>query len=303
MKMTRYKNSELSSLCLGTVQLGMPYGIANSHGQPSKTEAYAILDTALRHNVNTFDTAQAYQNSENVLGDYQSAHPTHTMHIISKISSVQFSAEAEKSVRISLRQLQSDTLFALLLHDSQALKHWSNKEEKILTQLKNKDMIKHFGVSIYNEEEFLVAVNNPSIDIIQIPFNLFDRRALEGRWFEKAHEANKLIFIRSVYLQGLFFMSADHLPKKLESAAPFLRKLEHLAKELNTDILELALSFVRSAAPDAIIILGCETEAQLRENISLFNGCKTLNQNTLNIICDEITQVPNTLYNPALWNK
>ena len=298
-----YNNIPLSSFCLGTVQLGMPYGISNTHGQPSISEAHAILDTALEHGVNCFDTAQAYQNSENVLGSYQEMHPNHTMYIISKISSDEFSTKAEQSVKKSLEALRSDTLFALLLHDTHALKNWSSQEERALLQLKEKKMIKHFGVSIYNDEEFLAAVNNQSIDIIQVPFNLFDQRAHKKSWFEQAKEANKLIFVRSVFLQGLFFMSTENLPQNLESAAPFLNLLYTLSEENHCSITELALSFVRSSAPEAIVILGCETESQLLENIALFNACKSLDKNTLNKIYDTIFHVPKTIYNPALWNQ
>ena len=42
---------------LGTVQLGMKYGLFNNHGQPNKEESFDILDTALAFGVNTFDTA------------------------------------------------------------------------------------------------------------------------------------------------------------------------------------------------------------------------------------------------------
>lgn len=57
-----------SRLVLGTAQLGMKYGIANTSGAPAKDEAFAILDAALEGGINTFDTAAAYGESEGVLG-------------------------------------------------------------------------------------------------------------------------------------------------------------------------------------------------------------------------------------------
>ena len=53
---------------LGTVQLGLPYGIANRTGQPSYQEARDILACAYEGGVNCLDTAAIYGTSEEVLG-------------------------------------------------------------------------------------------------------------------------------------------------------------------------------------------------------------------------------------------
>ena len=53
---------------LGTVQLGLPYGVGNRTGQPSQQEAVRIIAAACEAGVNCFDTAAAYGTSEQVLG-------------------------------------------------------------------------------------------------------------------------------------------------------------------------------------------------------------------------------------------
>ena len=55
-------------LVLGTVQLGMPYGIANRLGKPSQEVATSIVRTAWSKGIREFDTAQGYGDSETVLG-------------------------------------------------------------------------------------------------------------------------------------------------------------------------------------------------------------------------------------------
>ena len=57
-----------SRLVLGTAQLGMPYGIANSTGKPDFETAVSLIKTAWEHGIREFDTAQAYGESETVLG-------------------------------------------------------------------------------------------------------------------------------------------------------------------------------------------------------------------------------------------
>src|SRR5688500_5343857 len=57
-----------SSLTLGTVQLGLDYGIANRDGRPGEAEAEAILETAITGGITTLDTARAYGEAEAVIG-------------------------------------------------------------------------------------------------------------------------------------------------------------------------------------------------------------------------------------------
>lgn len=50
-------------LALGTVQFGLPYGVANQQGQVTETEVNSILDLASANGINTLDTAIAYGES------------------------------------------------------------------------------------------------------------------------------------------------------------------------------------------------------------------------------------------------
>ena len=56
-------------LCLGTAQFGMNYGITNQMGKPKDNEIDLILKSALNNNIFYFDTANAYGNSEIILGN------------------------------------------------------------------------------------------------------------------------------------------------------------------------------------------------------------------------------------------
>ena len=53
---------------LGTAQWGMEYGIANDFGQPPIDEVEAILETAGRSGIHLLETARAYGDSEEVIG-------------------------------------------------------------------------------------------------------------------------------------------------------------------------------------------------------------------------------------------
>ncbi len=55
-------------LALGTVQFGLDYGISNHDGQVSDEELDAIIALARQAGIDTLDTAQAYGNAEQRLG-------------------------------------------------------------------------------------------------------------------------------------------------------------------------------------------------------------------------------------------
>ena len=57
-----------SKIALGTVQFGLKYGIGNIKGRTNSVEVSKILDSAYSHGVRVVDTAQAYGESEKVLG-------------------------------------------------------------------------------------------------------------------------------------------------------------------------------------------------------------------------------------------
>ena len=57
-------------LILGTVQLGLDYGINNDVGKPSVEKSFEILDYAFNNGISILDTANAYGDSEKIIGNY-----------------------------------------------------------------------------------------------------------------------------------------------------------------------------------------------------------------------------------------
>ena len=59
-----------SKLILGTVQFGLHYGVNNTTGKPSKENIKSILDSAYNSGIQLLDTAEAYGDSQNKIGEY-----------------------------------------------------------------------------------------------------------------------------------------------------------------------------------------------------------------------------------------
>ena len=301
MRYIYFDNQKISKLSLGTVQFGLDYGIANKHGKPSQESVNSVIDYLYKSGINCFDTAQEYGNSEEVLG--KALNGKNDIFIVSKIKSNLFKESLESSVEKSLINLNRKEIFGLLLHDSELLYDWHNDYTNLIDNLKKSKKIKYFGVSIYSDEDFQRAISNESIQIIQIPFNIFDQRAISESWLQMAKEKNKLIFIRSIFLQGLFFIQPDLLGGNLKQAKSYLLRLNNIASELNMSISELAISFVNSVADDSVLLFGCDTITQAKENIENFNNMVVLDDTKTEYLRKSFSNIPDEIINPTLWRK
>jgi len=62
----------IEKIILGTVQLGLNYGVNNTSGLPSKSEVNSILTTAQENGISRLDTAAAYGEAELRIGEFHS---------------------------------------------------------------------------------------------------------------------------------------------------------------------------------------------------------------------------------------
>ena len=82
------------------------------------------------------------------------------------------------------------------------------------------------------------------------------------------------MFVRSIYLQGLFFKDTDTLPERIKSAKKPLDKLHALAHDAGISMAELAVTFIRDTEGITSLLLGADNPKQLLESVSLINAPK-----------------------------
>jgi aryl-alcohol dehydrogenase-like predicted oxidoreductase len=305
MRTVKWNNHIISKLCLGTVQFGLDYGIANQNGEVSQDKVNNILKYACLEGVNCFDTGSMYGSSEEKIGNFIKTQKNDSMRILSKVKSDFFQLGHKKSIKNidkSLGLLSTSKLFALLLHNTEVIENWKDGHKILVDTLMQKNKIEFFGVSIYTNREFNMALENDSVDIIQIPFNLLDQRAINLNWIAKAKVKNKLIFIRSVYLQGLILMDIDSIPSHLNSSKKYLKTVERLAIKLNISKNELALSFVDQMAGGSVLLFGCDSLEQAVENVNNYNSLSLLDNETIEYLKSSMADVPEYIYNPSQWS-
>ena len=226
---------DFSKLTLGTVQLGMNYGIANKIGKPNSDESYDILVAALNGGINTVDTSIDYGKSEKIIGEFIKRKKDNNLNIVTKFNLVnnnsinlnQIRKEIYEQVNSSLNTFGIDKIPVYLFHQGkdQDMESYAEPVSLVLSELKKDGLISVGGISLYNPHDVHFILENREFQAVQIPVNIFDQRLIVDGTLVKMKETNKIVFARSVYLQGLFFLNPAGLTGNLISAFPYLQKL------------------------------------------------------------------------------
>lgn len=269
---------KISELTLGTVQLGLSYGVNNDKGMPSFEESSAILDTALSSGIISFDTAQAYGESELVLKRYFENEKRERT-LITKVvfSDVDKGGVKDKlfdMTRTSMERLGIEKIPFLKLHNQNMLELYGDTLVYALQDLKKEGLVDGIGVSFSDKSRLTELTDGCGFDCIQLPANIFDNGVILDGSIKKLAEAGSAIFVRSIYLQGLFFKDPDTLPEKIRSAKAPLERLHRLADDAGVSMAELAVTFIRDTEGITSLLMGCDTPEQLLESVSLINAPK-----------------------------
>jgi aryl-alcohol dehydrogenase-like predicted oxidoreductase len=269
---TRTQSS--SRLVLGTAQLGMPYGVANTGGQPSLQDAWAMLGLALDSGIHTLDTAAAYGEAEATIGRYlRERTPAAPIAIITKLA---LDADAEDAaVRAALAASRSRlgvTPAAVLLHDPDLLQCWRGPMGTTLRACRAEGLVGAIGVSVYTPEQCAAALELPELNVVQAPFSVLDRRLEQAGLLADAHARGVDVLLRSVFLQGLLTMPAGDCPAWLDFAAAPLRAWRAACARHCVEPRMAALRFVLERTAPARVLVGCETQTQLRQLLAVAHG-------------------------------
>ena len=257
-------------LALGTVQFGLPYGIANQARQVSRDETAMILDHAWAMGLDTLDTAIAYGESEQRLGEIGVAQ----WQVITKLPAMpenhtDVTAWVQESVLGSLKRLRIPKLHGLLLHHSQQLLGpRGDALYRALHALKDQGKVEYAGVSIYGPDELDALWPQCQLDLVQAPLNIMDRRLATSGWLTRLHRAGTEVHIRSVFLQGLLLMEAANRPAIFNSWQPLWDRWHHWLDDQQLTPLRACLGFALSQPEVDRVVVGVDSLNQLQEILS-----------------------------------
>jgi len=198
-------NFEVSEVSLGTWQLGEGWGSV------SDEDAVRVLQSALDHGINFFDTADVYGDgrSERFIAQVLAKH-TGKAYVATKAgrrlqphnpdgyNRKNLTAFVERS----LANLKRDSLDLLQLHCPPTEVYYRPEVFDALEELKQAGKILHYGVSVEKVEEALKASEYPGIATVQIIFNVFRQRPKE-LFFPLAQKRDIGILVRLPLASGL----------------------------------------------------------------------------------------------------
>ena len=291
----------MSKLCLGTVQLGMKYGVNNVLGrQPTEEESFEVLRAAQKCGIDYLDTASVYGEAETRLGRWGVNQAG--FRVISKLRP---GLEHETNEKIVLREIEASLqrlnvrrLYGYMLHRAEDMANEAIVRGMLTA--KEKEYVKKIGVSVYEPEEAFRVVKSGLWDMVQIPYNVLDQRLDMTDFFELANNNHVEVFARSAFLQGLLLMEPDAVPSTLSGACPYLKKFHAILERYGYTPEEGAMLYSYCHPSIDFVVFGVDTEMQLVKNVEICDKAKGFD------VCwkelrGAFSEVPREIIIPSLW--
>ena len=285
-------------LALGTVQFGLNYGIANGGGQVSQAEAGRILALAAASGVDMLDTAIAYGDSEQALGQLGVA----DWQVVTKLPSLpddckDVAAWVEMQISGSLARLGVARLHAVLLHrPEQLLGPQGAQLLDALDRLKAQGMTRKIGVSVYAPDELERLFNAMDVDLVQAPLNILDRRLTDSGWAQRLKGLGVELHTRSVFLQGLLLMPTSRRPAKFTRWAALWSEWERWLAETGLTPLQACLNYALAIPEVDKLVIGVDSADHLHEILAAIDR-------PLPRLPEWPSALDPDLLNPARWSQ
>jgi aryl-alcohol dehydrogenase-like predicted oxidoreductase len=303
---------KVSCLALGTVELGLDYGIRapGQYGQPQRADAIALVHAALGAGINLIDTAPAYGESESILGEALKNRREQVI-LATKVRARPPSGELPAgtdlehnmlaSLDASLRALQTDHVDLWQIHDADtSLFAHEARLRDIFDRLRSQGKVRWVGASTYGQEAPAAALDTGLFDFLQVPFSVLDQR-LSDTLFHQAAESNVGLLIRSVLLKGAVTERADFLPEHLRPLTARSQQFREILKraEVGLTPAQAAIAFALSDSRVNSVLIGVRSLQELHENLAAAES--SLPAETLKALYG-LRIDDETLVDPVLWN-
>ena len=284
-------------IVLGTAQFGSKYGISNQGGFIDSHIAREIINYAQLNGIDTIDTAASYENSESILGNMD----LKNFRVITKLSSPNNIDQSDlkewinNQVKLSMNTLKVSQLEGLLIHntidmDLNSIKLiWNN-----MKILKEKKIVNKIGFSIYCPSEIEVWTKYCNPDMVQCPYNVFDRRIIYSSFFEELKKNGTQIHARSIFLQGLLLMERNKMPQYFQKWNEVFIKWKEWLMQNKLSPLEGCLNIAYNEKNLDKIVIGIENKKQLKQILS-FNPLDQINY------IEDLSVDDVELLNPYMW--
>ena len=260
---------DAARIVLGTAQWGLDYGIANAVGRPSRDELRRILDAAAEAGIDTLDTARAYGDSEQRIGELAARDRWRVMTKLAPDllegtdSAEELVARTVTSLAESRRALVRDQLDVVLLHRPEHRHAFGGAAWTFLQERRAAGEIGALGVSALSPPDAIAALDDDAVQVIQVAASLLDQRLARVGFFDMAAARGRAVYARSIFLQGAALLPIERLPEHLRPLSAELGRLDRMAAEAGVYRTTLLVGYARQILGTRVVV-GCETVDQLQ---------------------------------------
>ena len=289
----KLKKNNINSLVLGCARFSGFYGV----GSKNEIDINSIKEILKKNKkkISQIDTAISYRKANKKLESVN----LKNFKVCSKIPHYSLSEpfvdkKIYNTVKKHMASFKLKELEILYLHDPKQLLNKNRKKLiNILKKMKSQKIVKKIGISVYSPSELnnLLKVFRP--DVVQMPINIFDRRFLKKNILFKLKRKKILIYFRSIFLQGILLKNFENLPKYFFKWRNLFEKWEKWLKNNNLSKVEGCLSVLNLVSTKANLIIGAESNKQIKE---ILNSLKTKAKPPQNIFSNDTM-----LINPTKW--
>ena len=267
------------NIIVGGAQIGQVYGISN-HKYKKKIDHFQFkkIFTYLKKNkIYYVDSALNYKNSLKILSKYKSE-----LKIIAKINIGNkkfFIEDFLNDLKKCFNILNSKKIYCIMVHDTDNFNKLSKIEKKnvieLLNNLKKKRKITKIGFSVYHTKDLIRVIN--FADVVQFPLNIFDQRFDKIKLIKKLKMKNIKIHLRSIFLQGLIFLSYNKIIKLFKVDQKKI-KIFFEKYKYKEDRIFHCLNFIKTRNFYSQMIIGFNDLNELKQIIKI-NKKKTIKTN------------------------
>ncbi len=243
---------QVSEISLGTVELGLDYGVpvGGEHLRPPEERATHLLNRALDLGVNFIDTARGYGASEEVIGRALKTRRREYI-LATKLIPINEEGLSDREVREkvraslieSLRALQTDCVDLLQIHHTPVAVARSGRILAAMREAQREGLTRFVGASTYGEEAPLVVLEAGGYDTLQVAYSAVDRQ-LGEKVLPLAQGQDVGVIIRSVLLRGVLTHRYPFIPDQLSELRTAIGQLNDLIGGEAESLPEMAYRFV-----------------------------------------------------------
>jgi aryl-alcohol dehydrogenase-like predicted oxidoreductase len=268
----------VSALALGTVELGLEYGIAlpGEAARLSEAEGVRLVHAALNAGITLIDTARAYGTSEDVLGAALQGR-RHDVVLATKVRTQgpdgatprgeALARAMRASLEASLRALRTDFVDLWQIHnvDAEVLAE-HEAVAAAFNDARRAGLVRAVGGSTYGVEAPVAALESGLFDVLQVTYSVLDQR-LDARVLPLAATSHVGVIVRSVLLKGVLTPRGDHLPEHLAPLRERSRAFRALVEARGGGLtaVQAAIAFALGHPQIGATLVGVRSEDELRE--------------------------------------